>query len=65
VKGFRIDDRTTFELRKYLNDSMASLIEEANGDYTLLEDFIEKLVRRFFRKSMDRRPAVAAAVVEV
>lgn len=65
VKGFRIDDRTTFELRKYLNDSMASLIEEANGDYTLLEDFIEKLVRRFFRKCMDRRPAVAAAVVEV
>jgi predicted transcriptional regulator len=44
---------------------MASLIEEANGDYAMLEDFIEKLVSRYFRKSMDRRPAVAVAVVEV
>ncbi|MCD8490530.1 MAG: hypothetical protein LRY51_00750 [Geovibrio sp.] len=55
VKGFRIDDRTTFELRKYLSDNMASLIEEANGDYTLLEDFIEKLVRRFFQEKYGQK----------
>lgn len=65
IKGFKIDDRTIFELRKYINDNIESLVEEAKGDYNLVEDFIEKLVRRFFRKSMDRRPAVAVAVVEV
>lgn len=65
VKGFDTDDRTMFELRKFLNDNMMSLIEEADGDNDLLEDFISKLVRRFFRKNMDRRPGVSVTVVEV
>jgi ribonuclease J len=65
AKGFRLDDHQIFELRKFLNDNLSSLFEEAAGDYNIIEDYIEKLVRRYFRKSMDRRPAVAASVVEV
>ncbi|WP_022851078.1 ribonuclease J [Limisalsivibrio acetivorans] len=65
VTGFAMPDHRMFELRKFLNHNIQSLLEETGDDFPLLEEYIKKLVRRHFRKTMDRRPAVAAAVMEV
>jgi ribonuclease J len=63
--GFSLKDESMFEFRKHMNDTAEQLLEEYGSNKAIMEDYLSKLGRRYFKKLLDRRPVVAVSIVEV
>ncbi|MGE4318209.1 MAG: ribonuclease J [Deferribacterales bacterium] len=62
--GFSLDEKYIDKLKDFLTEHMGEFTNSADYDYSEIKEGVRRLTKRFFKKTLDRRPLVIPVVAE-
>ena len=62
--GFTPEEKSIQKLKDFLAEHMPELMNDNDYDSTVIKEGLRRLTKRFFKKTLDRRPLVVPVVLE-
>jgi ribonuclease J len=62
--GFKPEEKNITRLQEFLTEHMPEFINSEDYDNTEIKDGLKRLTKRYFKKTLDRRPLVIPVVTE-